>query len=100
MTVLKFIILVLLFIGTYLLGLHRGHETHKNDYDDGYNAALNDSCDECYKSGFADALETVCKKGRDPAARAELASQVIAQIEDLFGDEEGPDDAEEKLSED
>lgn len=71
MTAIKIIILILLFVGCYFIGLHRGCKTYKHDYDNGY------------LKGYQDAVDLMEEKKAEKS-RAELAGQVVSQIGELF----------------
>lgn len=71
------IIIGMLFcaIGGYVIGLNRGIETHKYDYDEGYTA------------GFHNAL-TEIEVNRPDKLLKYNARELLRQLEDLFDDEE------------
>ena len=82
MNVLSIILLALFCaIGGYLIGLNRGNETHKYDYDDGYTKGY---CD-CY-------LEMI--EGDPVISREDKARELLKQLDELFREEEDEEDVE------
>ena len=76
MNVLSIILLALFCaIGGYFIGLNRGNDTHKYDYDEGYTKGYYD----CY-------LEM--REGYPVISREDKARELIRQLDELFEDDE------------
>lgn len=92
MTFLQVTLFALLMVLCYFIGLNRGNNNHKNDYDKGYNDALNEmSCEECYQAGFHDALKSFETEEKKEPDKAEILDGLIVQLDELFGPEEEPE---------
>ena len=63
-------------IGSYIIGLRRGYKTYENEYDEGYNDALN-YCRKNYEM-------TDINEMMDTVYREEKAREFIKQLDDLF----------------
>ena len=86
MTIAIIILALFCAIGGYVIGLRRGHETTKNDYEDGWNDAA-----DFYESTFE---LTPIERIMDELGELELkrmkeenAKEVLRQIEELMEDE-------------
>ena len=82
-------ILLALFcaIGGYIIGLNRGNDTHRFDYDDGYDNGWSD-CVDTINSNL-DELEVKCSKKTEwDETREQKARELIEQLDDLFEDDE------------
>lgn len=87
-TALSYILLALFCgIGGYIIGLNRGNDTHKYDYDDGYDNGWSDCVDTI--NANLDELEVKCsKKAELDETREQKARELIEQLDDLFEDDE------------
>lgn len=93
------IILLALFcaIGGYLIGLNRGKETNKYDYDEGYEAGWNDCISEIefVRTGGESEIitnpELIFGTGWDET-REYKARELVRQLDDLFYGEEDDDE--------
>lgn len=90
------IILFALFVAlvSYFIGLQRGNETHKYDYDDGYENGWNNCIDEIEfvkRGGESEIItnpELIFGTGWDET-REQKARELVHQLDALF---DGPDD--------
>ena len=84
-------------IGAFLIGLNRGNETHRYDYDEGYENGWNDCISEIEFVKKGGESEIITKPelifGEDwSETREHKARELIRQLDDLFDGEEEDDE--------
>lgn len=100
MNVLSIILLALFCaIGGYFIGLNRGNDTHKYDYDDGYENGWNDCITEIdfVKRGGESEIITHPELifGEDwSETREHKARELLKQLDELFREDEEEDNVE------
>lgn len=85
MTQTVWIIILAIFCALcgYCIGLRRGWKTYENEYDRGYNDALN-YCEQHYDMTDLDKMTENLEKSQ----KLQMAKSLVTQLDDLFEEEE------------